>query len=449
MKIATRIFTILILRVMQRSLYFLWSLLLVGWLFVYVPCAYADTFALKIEARNKDNKQIGIFIAKAVKKKFPDIEEQYDNFLAVALSPLQYEQLLLQVGTLKATVAPAYQAEVNAIADVWQLKTKNQLGDRRLSVTEFWLLQLLADLTDVNKGSAFAMINPHNKNPIVARNVNWQASPDLKKLQTLSIYEYDNRTLVNIGFAGLVGVISGFNDQGLFVSLMDASKLQVTNAPAAKQASSFELRTVLMNMNNVTSANQALAQQRYARNQQILLADPENIAVLEQPALQSGLLRQLDSPLINEMPWHNRQQMVMVNCFVLKASARNCYTSQDHYQWERFTQLSKAFTKPSLSVTEIAMIMQDRANGSEAIFNNDTVQAFLFTPNDRKLYFATTLNQQANHNGVNYQFIKINPTSPDYTRIIIILLALTGVSGLVWFFVFLVRKKTNRGLVSK
>jgi hypothetical protein len=421
--------------------------LLFALVMLFLPAAYASPFVLSIDASHNDGTQMGVFIGEAVKKKFPNVEKQYDNFLAFLLSPAQYQQLVPQVEALKAVVAPAYQAEVNAIATTWQLNTVDKLGDDKLSITEFWLLQLLPDLTAVNKGSAFATINRSDKNPIVARNLDWKTTQDLKNLQSISIYHYKERTLVNIGFAGLVSVINGFNDQGLFVSLIDASELQTANAVLAKHASGFELRSTLMVMDKIMPATQALAQKLYPRNQQILLADPENIAVLEQPAVQTGISRQTDSTLVNEMPWYNGQQLAVVNCFVLKTSPHNCYASQDHYQWERFAQLSKAFFEQVLSVSQVAHLMQDQMNSQQAIFNQDTLQAIVFTPKDRVLYFSISADRQVNDQNPlleKYQFIKISKPGSNYKSIAVVLLVAVGILVLVWIYVFPINRANKQ-----
>jgi hypothetical protein len=71
---------------------------------------------------------------------------------------------------------------ISFITAVWQLDTRDELGDGKLSIDEFWLLQLLPDLTAINKGSAFATANRSDNNPIVARNLDWKSSNDLKSL---------------------------------------------------------------------------------------------------------------------------------------------------------------------------------------------------------------------------------------------------------------------------
>jgi hypothetical protein len=264
----------------------------------------ARPLIITIDASNNDGGQMGSVIGESLQKNFPDVAKQYDSYLDFLLSPSQFKQLAPQVTLLKSTLDPAYQAEVNAIATALQLNTFDKLGDGNLSLNEFWLLQFLADLTTINKGSAIAVTNRNDKTSIAARNVDWKDATDLSGLQTINLYHYKDRTVVTVGFAGMVGVINGFNDQGLFASLMDASIEQISTGTLSQNASSFELRSVLKQTNNINSAVEALAQKTYTRHQPILLADQTRVAVLEQPAGKVGILRQTDSAIINEMPWN-------------------------------------------------------------------------------------------------------------------------------------------------
>lgn len=408
--------------------------------------ADARPIILNIDASSNNATQIGVFIGTEVQKNFPDVEKLYDSYLAFLLSPSHFKQLLPQVKSLKAAIDPDYQAEADAIAAVWQLNTLDNLGDGKLSFNEFWLLQLLPDLTAVNKGSVFAVANRSDKNPIAARNVDWKSTPELRSLQIINIYQYENRTLVTIGFAGLIGVINGFNDQGLFASLLDAAEQQVSTSLLAPNSSSFDLRTILKQANKIGPASHELAQKSYPHAHQILLADRENVAVLEQPADGIGKLRKTDSAIITEMPWNSSEQLAAVNCFVLKTSPHNCYTTGDYYRWGRFAQLLKAFIEQNLSVSNVIALMQDQANIRQAIFNQDTLQSIVFTPKDRTLYLYTQAVKKTNepHPVVEkYQFIKTGSGTQDKLVDIGLLVLGIGTLAAAWVYVFRSNKSSR------
>lgn len=406
---------------------------------------YARPVVISIDAGSNNGAQIGTFIGLEAKKNFPELEKRYDSYLAFLLSPSQFKQLLPQVNSLKAAIDPDYQAEVNAIAAVWQLNTLDKLGDNKLSVNEFWLLQLLPDLTAVNKGSALAIANRSDKNPIAARNLDWKSTPELRSLQTINIYQYEDRTLVSLGFAGLAGVINGFNDQGLFVSLLDATEQQASTSLLPQNSSSFDLRTLLKHFDKIAPAGHELAQKSYSRGHQVLFADQGNIAVLEQPAGEIGKLRKTHSAIINEMPWNHNEQLAVVNCFVLKASANNCYMSRDHYRWGRFAYLLKAFFEQNMSVGDVITVMQDQANIRQAIFNEDTLQSIIFTPKDRALYLytqAVTKSDEAHPSIEKYQLIQT--ASKDKLIETLLLVLGIGILAAAWLYVLRNGKKNKR-----
>lgn len=417
------------------------SLLKQGFLFLCLCiswCVAAEPVLIDIDASSNNGAKIGTAIGQQIQKNFPKAAQQYDNYLANLLSPEQFKQLMVQVGTLKAAADTEYKAEVDAIAAVLQLSAADKLGDGQLSPNEFWLLQLLPDLTDVNKGSAFAAANHNNHNPIAARNVDWPHSAGLAQLQTITRYRYEGRILVSVGFAGLVGIINGYNDHGLFVSLLDASEQQVSAVLPAHKSSSFALRTILMQNDRVEPASHALAQNSYARSLQFLLVDQNNAVVLEQPLGASGALRRANSEITNEMSGHLNGQWVVVDCFVLKTSPRNCYNTIDFYRWGRFAELLRTLPAENLSVANVISLMLDQANSRQAIFSQRTLQSMVFTPKDQVLYLytQTALAPNAQPLFEKYQLVKSAATATDKWLDIGLLVLGVAVLAAGWVYVF-------------
>lgn len=66
-----------------------------------LPTAFASPFILNRDARSNEGAQISIFIGQVLKNNFPDIEKQYDRYLAFLLSPVQFKQLFPKIQALK------------------------------------------------------------------------------------------------------------------------------------------------------------------------------------------------------------------------------------------------------------------------------------------------------------------------------------------------------------
>lgn len=401
--------------------------------------AIAQPLVINIDAENKNEYQIGTLIGDTVLKKFPKIESIYDNYLDILLTQSQFQQLIPQIKILKDSIDPEYQSEVDAIATSLKISSDDVQGDGKLSVNEFWLLQLLPDLTSIDKGSALAVANRSNRNPVVARNLDWKSISSLRSLQTINVYQYENRTVVTIGFAGLSSVVNGFNDQGLFVSLLDASDKPISTLDMPRNITGFELRTVLKQVDKSTEAILMLTQKSFLRSHEILFADRNNMSVLEQPAGEAGHIRKSDSELVTEMPWSNSGVMVLVNCFVLKISPHNCHDSADFFRWGRFEKLLTSITGRNISADDAILLMQDQVNRRQAIFNVNTLQSMVFTPKDRMLYLYTQPALETDKRNPlveKYQLIKENTNDSNSLTNFTFLLLGISIIALAWIYVF-------------
>jgi hypothetical protein len=346
-----------------------------------------------VEAFDKTGEQIGTILGKAFKKKFPDIEKKYDSYLASFVDQKQFnEWVQKRVNIIKPNIDLAYQKEVTAIASAWTISNQDKLGDGFLSENEFWVIQLIPDIGRQTNCSGFGVWGNFSANhsPIVGRNMDWYTTSALRSLQAITVYQYKKRTFVNIGFAGYVGVVSGFNSDGLFVAHLD-SRLgkRYPEPPIGDSAIVFDLRKVLETENRISAVSKKLSWQQYGFSHNILMADTENIQVLEQPQGLPAHVRTDTSPLRLEMSWGKKNQIAVVNCFVLKNSPANCLTTANRYRWHRFKTLAHFNSQSQAHVKNVMEIMFDTANPRSEIFNQKTVQSMVFTPTDNRFYLYT------------------------------------------------------------
>ena len=349
----------------------------------------AQPLIFNINNNNKTAYQVGEQLGLEIKKSFPNIEAQYDKYLDFLFSQSLFNHLNQQALLLKKTLNAENLAEINGVAEQLELSSDDKIGDGKLSNNEFWLLQFLSDLTAINKGSAIATFNNVKQSPIIARNLDWKNNAILRQLQTMTVYTADEYSLVNIGFAGILGVVNGFNEQGLFVASIDSSAaLYASQVLNGQQSTAFTLKDALKQTTEVNAARNFLSYQSYPRNQQLLFADKNKIIVIEQAHGEKGKPRTINSLLINSMPAleNNTQTFILVSCFVLKTSPKNCYSSTDYYRWNRLKQLIDKNNKP-LTSPILSAIMQDNTNQKQAIFNQNTLQTIIFIPLEKTLFF--------------------------------------------------------------
>lgn len=346
-----------------------------------------------VDAKDQTAVGIGMTLGKAFKKQFPDIEKKYDSYLASFINQKQFNQWVQKrVNVIKPNIDPAYRDEMNGIASTWTISSRDQLGDGFLSLNEFWLIQLIPDVGRQTNCSGFGVWGNFSalNSPIVGRNMDWHTNEELRSLQAITVYEYDNQSIVNIGFAGYIGIVSGFNSEGLFVAHLDSPiGKRYPDPPIGDDAIVFDLRKVLETKTRIYTAAKELSKQQYGFSHNILMADTFNVQVLEQPQGEQAQLRTDTSPLRIEMSWGKVNQIAVVNCYALRSSPANCITTSNSYRWHRFKTLAKFNRENQAQVKDVINIMFDTVNPLQEIFKSYTAQSMVFTPKDKKLYLYT------------------------------------------------------------
>jgi hypothetical protein len=377
--------------------------------------ANATPSVFHVDARGLTGMDIGTTLGKAVKKQFPEIEKKYDTYLASFVEQKKFNHWVSdRVNLIKPTLEPAYRDEVNGIASSWNLSSQDQLGDGLLSENEFWVIQLILDVGLRANGSGFGVWGNFSalNSPIVGRNLDWYTTEGLRSIQAITVYQYKKRTVVNIGFAGYVGVISGFNSDGLFVAVLDSPIGKHYPEPAiGDNAIVFDLRNVLETQKQNSAAAGELSWQQYGFSHNILMADTQNVKVLEQPQGQPLHVRTDRSPLRTERSWEKVNQIAVVSCFALISSPPNCIRTVDIIRWHRFKTLAQFSRTIRADVKDVMNIMFDTVNPHQQIFNQNTVQSMVFTPTDNRLYLYTVPNSGIHNTpSVMHEIVDLLPT---------------------------------------
>ncbi len=352
---------------------------------------------IHIHAENLSPLDIGLEIGRQSKQLFPDIEYRYDSYLMASLNQMGFNDILRdRLPKLKSHIDDNYQKEMEGIASSWTLIHDNKLGDGYLSWDEYWVLNLLADIGLPANGTGFGVLNTvsREKSTIIGRNLDLKSTPELRSLQAITVYQYRSHVLVNIGFAGIITVLNGFNDSGLFVAHFNAaSDLSYQNpypvrqkAGKTLQAYGFAMRKALETMTSVRKATTALANNSYGISSNILIADNNNIQILEYSPAGKAQIRSWQSETYPDKQWNSPSQIAVVDCHVLNSRSGSCERAKDTYRWERL-RTQATFTKNNKAgVQDIAGIMLDSHNQYYEILASDTLQSMIYLPGTGHLY---------------------------------------------------------------
>ena len=359
---------------------------------------------IRINADTLTSLQVGFEMGRQSKALFPDIERRYDNHLANILTQSKFQEVLKRLlPQILESIDPLYVSEMRGLEGAWSFVRNSEPGDGKLSLEEFFILNLLPEIGLAPSGVSFGVFShaAADKKSIVGRNIDWQNSDALQGLQAIMVYQYKEHSVVNIGFAGVVSVLSGFNSQGLFVSLSNAAKQSPyysNNQFSNPEASSigFDLRDVLFHRGSTGKAKRYLTGKHYAHNINILIADKHDVEVLESSPDSDINVRYWDSDTHLSRQWGKKNQIAVVNCFVLLKMQNNCQDPKNVIRWKRLRTLANFTNQKRASSDDVANIMFDRSNDRYEIFNKDTLQSLVYRSATNSLYlYASSQTMQA------------------------------------------------------
>lgn len=359
---------------------------------------------IQVHAESLSPLDIGLEIGRQSKLMFTDIERRYDSFLMASISQMAFDDMLRnRLPKLIESIDSVYQKEYEGVASAWSLIHDNKLGDGFLSWDEFWLLNLLPDIGLPANGTGFGVLSQLSKEngTIIGRNLDLKSTPQLRSLQTITVYLYNDRAVVNIGFAGIISVLTGFNDSGLFVAHFNAAPDSSYQNPyrvkkdekQKVQAHVFALRKALETRVSTRQAISFLSKRVYGISNNTLVADKNNIQVLEYSIEGSVKVRGWNGQTRPDKRWNRESQIALVNCHVLSSMIGNCIRAKDNYRWERLRVLAKHTDTNKAGVQDVFGIMQDSSNQYYEILSATTVQSMVFLPASGHLYlYAASTN---------------------------------------------------------
>lgn len=291
-------------------------------------------------SRAEAGQALGAKIAQAL----PEIESLMDSYLQEVSGdiPLMYQMFLSRAQAIKPQIPEELRQELDAMAGNLCSADSNVMGDGKLSADELWTLNLAAEVLRLTQCSAVGVLPQASASGrcMLVRNLDWVAGSEyqLTRLQAVTVYTLPGgHSVTLIGYLGLVNCLSGFNEHGVFASILDSGTGRTPYTAVDKRAYTFDLRQALENDDNATVDQVAAAMQanstQYTYGHLVFLGDPETVKVLENDLQQGGAnLRSVDSaPLYHD--WDVPDTIGAVNCNMLPASTNNAGDQYDIARW--------------------------------------------------------------------------------------------------------------------
>ena len=135
-------------------------------------------------------------------------------------------------------------------------------------------------------------------NPIVGRNLDWVDFGILKKYNSLLVYRNSTKNKIALsGYLGFILNISGYNEKGLSISILDSS-IGDTYSSLNKDSYPFKIRAALENEYSIPGATTRLTNGNYAFSFNLFMADTNTVNILEMALTNNYLRNDLDNPTL-------------------------------------------------------------------------------------------------------------------------------------------------------
>ena len=356
---------------------------------------------------------------------FPGYEETGDSFLAdtvVALHMMcaecgiDYAELIRRALEISKLIKPAYWEEIKGFASTLSGGTHNILGDKKLSLDEFLVLNLTPDIATADACSAVAVYGDRAQTgqTIVGRNMDWFPGFENQfgKMQAVVHAITDQQEFLSIGFLGQIGSGTGINSKGVYIANL-YSDIGDEYSAVGRRSVQMDIREVLETASTIDQAADyfADANKLYGYNHIMFMAD-QDVAKVQENYLAGAHRRDLrtaESVLREGVLWEFSDAIASVNSFLLPWNPDNHFLrpgSQGLYEfgttdfnlvnifrWNNFRdQLDQR--GPVVDFAGVKTIMsyhapeqEDLEPGTDPgdIFNTATAQSIIYSFADNRL----------------------------------------------------------------
>ncbi len=363
--------------------------------------------------KNKTHYETGKFIGKAILKDVDSYEKRVDEFIALTAKNYGYPEevpgtpeehymlFMKRVGDLKPLLPQTIKDEIEGVADCFSGKNNDIMGDGKLSINEYYFLNLIIESSENTECCAVSAFNSASKtgSTIIARVMDWYIDTEKKEVENLfgiTEFKYNDFTLYTIGIIGHLGIITGIKNNGIYSAIL-FSRNNTPYSSSGKYSLSMELRYAMEKFSSIDEIADYMRvkDRNYTMNHNIFLSDKKRSIVLENN-IQGGptserKIRTCTSKLNKGVNWGFENRIACVNSFILYGNDDNHTTIPGNQnRWLSLVKLM-AEKKVPLSSNDLRSIITFYPGEKPGDFDEGGLytkwskQVMIFQPDDMSL----------------------------------------------------------------
>ena len=298
------------------------------------------------------------YLYENIREAFPDIEEDF--------SPVE-----VRMQALFDSIDPHYQEEVRGVSDGLGITEHGIVPDGELSYEEFMLSQIIPDCLRPTACSGLALWGEKTVtgDMMGVRCLEWDLGSDrsMCRIHTVLRIRNHDKSITCIGFLGILDVISGVNDDGIFISMYDSGSDQEFTYEG-KTCYSFATRHCLEEYSTARECGEYMVENSkyFTWSHNIMIYDGREVYCAEDAAgaLQDSgegfsALRDNTTPIMKGLSWDSPDSLCVINSFLTEGNYDNISGSRvNAVRFSKYNEFVKAKDKFSTADLKDAMTQE-------------------------------------------------------------------------------------------
>lgn len=222
-----------------------------------------------------------------------------------------------------------YREEISAFAEAISGGVHGIAEDGKLSYEEAVLAQMIPDALRPTCCSALSLWGSKTStgDRITLRNLEWNLGSDnqMGKIHAVTHMKNGDRSLTAISALGLLDIISGINDNGVFAAILDVGSVQdEAYVCEGKKCYTMDLRFALEECSTARDLGEFMVREsgNYTWCHNLIITDSNDSFCAEDcvsQVVESGygksVLRDCNTPILKGLSWDSRDSLCVVNSF--------------------------------------------------------------------------------------------------------------------------------------
>ena len=318
---------------------------------------YEEYFDVTLNETDCTPYEAGLAYGQAVRILCPDIDEAMEPYIFENIRGAfpdigdDYTPVEDRMFSLFSSLDEHYRQEISGLCEAMCGDVHGICPDNVISVEEMMLMQMVPDALRPTACSGLSLWGSKTEtgDMITLRCLEWNLGSDnsMTKVHTVLHIVNGDKSFTAFSFIGLLDVISGINDDGVFAAMLDAN-CELPYDSEGRTCYSFAIRHILEEYDTAEEAGRYMVDNAesftFAHN--VLITDGDEAfcaedapAQLTEAGMGQPVLRDSSTPLMEDVQWDSPDSFCVVNTFLSEGNFDNM--SGSYHNLVRFAKYNE------------------------------------------------------------------------------------------------------------